>query len=109
MYHRCYDPEVFVQTLDGIDCTSHIVATYFMDDALPGEDFVEHFSLIQSMALEGSTGTWEKVEEDTEEVRRKLSGKLVGYFEVPADSPSRRTAVVQLAFQLLIMSSHFFN
>ena len=62
MFTRYYDPEIFVQTLDGLDRANHIVATYFMDDELPGEDFVDHFALIQSMALEGSTGTWERVE-----------------------------------------------
>ena len=40
MFKRYYDPEIFVQTLDGIDRSNHIVATYFMDDELPGEDFV---------------------------------------------------------------------
>jgi len=100
MYTRYYDPEIFVQTLDGLDRANHIVATYYMDDELPGEDFVDHFSLIQAMALEGSTGTWEKVEEDTEDVRRKLSGRMVGYFEIPTDSASRRAAVVQLAFPI---------
>ena len=100
MYTRYYNPEIFVQTFDGIDRANHIVATYFMDDELPGEDFVDHFALIQAMALEGSTGTWEKVAEDTEDVRQKLSGKMVGYFEIPTDSPSRRAAVVQLAFPI---------
>ncbi len=100
MYTRYYDPNIFVQTLDGIDRTNHLVATYYMDDALPGEDFVDHFALIQAMALEGSTGTWEKVAEDTEEVRRALSGKLVGYYEIPTDSPCHRAAVVQLAFPI---------
>lgn len=100
MFQRYYDPEIFIQTLDGIDRTNHIVATYTMDDELPGEDFIDHFALIQSMAIEGSTGTWEKVEEDTEEVRRKLSGKLVGYFEIPTTSAARRQAVVQLAFPI---------
>ena len=100
MYSRYYDPDIFVQSLDGIDRANHIVATYFMDDELPGEDFVDHFALIQSMALEGSTGTWEKVEEDTEDVRRMLSGKMAGYFEVPTTDPARRAAVVQLAFPI---------
>ncbi len=100
MYTRYYDPEIFVQTFDGIDRANHIVATYFMDDVLPGEDFIDHFSLIQAMALEGSTGTWEKVAEDTEEVRKMLSGKMVNYFEIPTDDPFRRKAVVQLAFPI---------
>ncbi|MGA3325172.1 MAG: RuBisCO large subunit C-terminal-like domain-containing protein [Terriglobia bacterium] len=100
MFKRYYDPEIFVQTLDGIDRTNHIVATYFMDDELPGEDFVDHFALIQSVAIEGSTGTWEKVKEETEEVRRRLTGKMVGYYEVPTNNASRRSAVVQLAFPI---------
>ncbi len=100
MYTRYYDPVIFEHTFDGIDLDRHIVATYFMEDELPGEDFVEYFSLIQSMALEGSTGTWEKVEEDTEDVRRMLSGKMVGYYEIPTDRPSKRSAVVQLAFPI---------
>ncbi len=72
MFTRYYDPEIFIHSLDGIDRSNHIVATYFMDDELAGEEFVDHFALIQAMALEGSTGTWEKVAEDTEDVRRKL-------------------------------------
>lgn len=100
MYTRYYDSEIFQQTFDGIDRTNHIVATYYMDDVMEGEDFIDHFALIQSMALEGSTGTWEKVAEDTEEVRIALSGKMVGYFEIPTDSPYRRQAVVQLAFPI---------
>ena len=100
MYTRYYDPEIFTHALDGIDRANHIVATYFMDDELPGEDFVDHFALIQSMALEGSTGTWEKVEEDTADVRAKLSGKMVGYFQIPATEPFTKEAVVQLAFPI---------
>src|SRR3990172_8549994 len=100
MHVRYYDPEIFVQTLDGIDRDNYVIATYFMDDALPGEDFVDHFALIQSMALEGSTGTWEQVEEDTEEVREMLSSRMVGYYEIPTPEPDRRRAVVQIAFPM---------
>lgn len=100
MRDRYYDPVIFEHTLDGIDRTDHMVATYYMRDELPGEDFIEHFSLIQSMALEGSTGTWEKVREDTEDVRVKLSGKMVGYYEVPGADPHLKEAVVQLAFPI---------
>jgi 2,3-diketo-5-methylthiopentyl-1-phosphate enolase len=52
------------------------------------------------MALEGSTGTWEKVEEDTEVVRQSLSSKMVGYHEIPSDDPFTKSAVVQLAFPI---------
>jgi 2,3-diketo-5-methylthiopentyl-1-phosphate enolase len=100
MYTRYYDPEIFVNCFEGIDRTNHIVATYFMEDELPGEDFIDHFSLIQSMTVEGSTGTWQKVAEETDEVRRMLSGKMVGYFEIPTGKPNCRSAVVQLAFPI---------
>jgi len=98
MGQRYDDPEIFLHALDGIDRANHLVATYFMEDELAGQEFVDHFALIQSMAVEGSTGTWEKVAEESEEVRRRLGGKMVGYFEIPTSSVSRRTAVVQLAF-----------
>jgi len=95
---RYHMPEVFLNTLDGIDQKRHIVATYHLKDRLEGEDFIDHFLLLQSIALEGSTGTWEKVEEDTAEVRKKLSGKMVGYYEIPSDDKYTREAVVQFAF-----------
>lgn len=98
MHERYYNPEIFVQTFDGIDRNNYVVATYYMDDVLPGEDFIDHFSLIQAMALEGSTGTWEKVAEDTAEMRQVFSSKLVGYFEIPTPEPDRKQAIVQLAF-----------
>ena len=98
--NRYYLPEIFQHTMDGLDLKTHIVATYYMKDVLEGETFIEHFSLIQALALEGSTGTWEKVEEDNAELRTKLAGKLVGYFEIPTAEPYTREAVVQLAFPI---------
>src|SRR5208337_2191278 len=97
---RYYLPEIFTHTMDGLDLKNHIVATYYMKDRLEGEKFIEHFSLIQALALEGSTGTWEKVSEDTADVRIKLSGKMVGYFEIPTSDPFTKEAVVQLAFPI---------
>jgi len=52
------------------------------------------------MGLEGSTGTWEKVEEDTEEVRKAMSSKLVGYHEIPGEDRYTKAAVIQLAFPI---------
>ena len=99
MFERYYDPEIFVQTFDGIDRDKYIVATYYMDDTLQGENFIDHFALIQAMALEGSTGTWEKVAEDTAEMRSIFSSKMVGYFEIPTSEPDRRQAADAAADQ----------
>jgi 2,3-diketo-5-methylthiopentyl-1-phosphate enolase len=97
---RYYDPEIFQQVLDGIDLDRHVVASYYLKDRLEGQKFLDHFGLIQAMGLEGSTGTWEKVEEDTAEVRKALSSKMVGYHEIPGDDPYVKSAVVQLAFPI---------
>ncbi len=97
---RYYDPEIFLQTLDGIDLDNHVIASYLLRDRLEGEKFLDHLSLVQAMGLEGSTGTWEKVEEDTEEVRKAMSSKMVGYHEIPSDDPYTKSAVVQLAFPI---------
>jgi len=97
---RYYDGEIFHQMLDGIDLDNHVVASYCLRDRLEGEKFLDHLALVQAMGLEGSTGTWEKVEEDTEEVREAMSSKMVGYHEIPADDPYTKSAVVQLAFPI---------
>ena len=95
-----YDPVIFHNMLDGIDRKRCLVATYFVEDRVAGENFLDHFSLIQSIALEGSTGTWEKVEEETADVRGRLSGKLVGYYEIPSPEADTKRAVIQLAFPI---------
>jgi len=97
---RFYDPEIFLQTFDGIDLDNHVVASYYLRDRLEGEKFLDHLSLVQSMGLEGSTGTWEKVEEDTAKVRQAMSSKMVGYHEIPSEDPCVKSAVVQLAFPI---------
>ncbi len=97
---RYYDPEIFLQMLDGIDLDNHVVASYYLRDRLEGQKFLDHLSLVQALGLEGSTGTWEKVEEDTEAVRQAMSSKMVGYHEIPSDDPYVKSAVVQLAFPI---------
>ena len=97
---RIHDPIIFQHAVDGIDMKNHIVATYYMTDRLPGVDFIDHFALIESIAIEGSTGSWQRVQEESEEVRAMLSGKLVGYYEVPSDDEYRKSAVIQLAFPI---------
>lgn len=94
-----YDPMMFNQTLDGINLKRHIIGTYYLEDPLPGEDPIDHFSLVQSLAFEGSTGTWEEVKEHSEDVIEHLSGKVVGYYQIPSSDNVKR-AVIQLAFPI---------
>ena len=95
-----YLPEIFNNVADGIDTKRHIIATYYMKDRKEGVEFLDHFTLLQALALEGSTGTWEKVEEDTEDVRDRLAGKLVSYCRIPNDDKYTVEAVVQFAFSI---------
>lgn len=106
---RYYDPLIFNQTLDGINLSRHIVATYYVEDAVPGEEFLDHFALIQSMALEGSTGTWEKVEEDSEEVRERLSGKMVGYYPVPSEKKCEESSNTTGFFYRCLAGQHSYD
>ena len=95
-----YHPEIFNHTLDGIDRKRNIIATYYMKDRKEGLKFLDHMNLVQSIALESSTGTWEKVKEDTEEVRDVLSCKLVGYYQIPNDDPYVAEVVLQFAMSI---------
>ena len=95
-----YQPEIFNNSLDGIDRKRNIIATYYLKDRKEGVEFLDHFSLIQSLALESSTGTWEKVAEDTGEVRETLSCKLVGYYQIPNEDKYTAEAVIQFAMSI---------
>ncbi len=95
-----YDHEIFHKMLDGIDLDEHVVASYYLRDTLEGEKFLDHLALIQAMGFEGSTGTWAKIEEHNDEVRKAFSSKMVGYHEIPTDDPYTKSAVVQLAFPI---------
>ncbi|MFW6138897.1 MAG: RuBisCO large subunit C-terminal-like domain-containing protein [Spirochaetota bacterium] len=97
---KIHDPIIFENALDGIDLKNNIVATYYLSDRLPGVEFIDHYKLIESIAIEGSTGSWQRVEEESEEVRKMLSGKLAGYYEIPSDDIYRKSAVIQLAFPI---------
>ena len=95
-----YQPEIFNNTIDGVDRKRNIIATYYLKDRKEGIEFMDHLSLIQSIALESSTGTWEKVKEDTLEIRNTLSCKLVGYYQIPNEDKYTAEAVIQFAISI---------
>jgi len=92
-----YDPSIFEYSWEGVKDKDYIIATYYIEDFLDGVDFLDHLSRVQEMVLEGSTGSWIDIKEETPGVREKLSGKLLGYYEVPAPKYGKR-AIIQLAF-----------
>jgi ribulose 1,5-bisphosphate carboxylase large subunit-like protein len=100
-----YYPEIFNNTIDSVDRKRNIIATYYMRDRKEGLEFKDHLALVQSLALESSTGTWEKVDEDTEEVRETLSCKLVGYYQIPNEDKYVCEAVIQFAMSISMLGS----
>ncbi len=64
---------------DGFKRDDYIIATYFIE--LPPEKDIIEFS--ETLAIDMSTGTWTKVEGETEEMREKYAGKVISAHEVP--------------------------
>jgi hypothetical protein len=52
---RYYDPEIFLQMLDGIDLDTHVVASYYLRDRLEGQKFLDHLALVQALAVSNCT------------------------------------------------------
>ncbi len=95
---RLFDPDMFDFQWESIDHNRYIVGTYYVEDTLPDQDWIEHLGNVQRMALEGSTSSWMRVKEDSGAVREKLTSKVLGYYEVPIEKPHTKAAVVQLGF-----------
>ena len=85
--------------LDGIDREKYVIATYYVEDTVPGVDFLDHFKLLQSIIVEGSTGSWMEVKEELGEVRERYAGKLLGYYEIPAENGVKK-AVFQAGYSI---------
>ncbi|OGR24244.1 MAG: hypothetical protein A2139_11230 [Desulfobacca sp. RBG_16_60_12] len=97
---RLYDENIFTFTGESVADDRYVIGTYYLEDSVPGENFIDHLQLVGSVALEGSTGTWMRIREDTPELRRKLTGKCVGYYEIPCDDPYTKKAIVQIALPI---------
>src|SRR5512135_2703453 len=97
---RIFDPDMFNFQWESINHDRYIVATYYIEDTLEDQDWVEHLTNVQRMALEGSTSSWMRVAEDSGEVREKLTSKVLGYYEVPIGKPHTKAAVIQLGFPI---------
>jgi 2,3-diketo-5-methylthiopentyl-1-phosphate enolase len=91
-----YSPTMFVNSLDSIDRDKFIIGTYYIEDT-PGTEFIDHYDQLQRLIAEGGVGTWMRLEEETDEVRESLSGRLVGYYPIPAERGTKK-AVIQIAY-----------
>jgi len=67
MHETYHNPEILVQTFDGVVRDGYVVATHCTDDCLPSEHSIDYSALMQSMALKGSARTREKIGFDARE------------------------------------------
>ncbi|MBP2630641.1 MAG: ribulose bisphosphate carboxylase-like protein [Firmicutes bacterium] len=91
-----YDPIIFCQS-ESIDLDQFIVATYLMK-----AETVDVLMRAGAMAVEQTTGTWLRVPDETDEVRRNHVGRVIGVYNIPGYEtfcPDKvRTCIVQIAF-----------
>jgi 2,3-diketo-5-methylthiopentyl-1-phosphate enolase len=97
---KLYDENIYEFTGESVQDDHHVIGTYYLEDSIPGETFIDHLQMVGSIALEGSTGTWMRIREDTPEIRQKLTGKCIGYYEIPSDDPYTKKAIVQIALPI---------
>jgi 2,3-diketo-5-methylthiopentyl-1-phosphate enolase len=91
--------EIIFSSLDGIDLDRFIVSTYYLET----DRSSDVLSIARDMAIGQTTGTWIPVPEETDEMRRKHVGRVVGIYEGPAferEIPAhveKRHFIVQIA------------
>ncbi len=98
MVKPLYDPHMFNYMWEStIPSDDYIVGTYYIEDVVEGQDFIDHLGQVERLAAEGSTSSWMEVKELTPEVRDRLMSKVLGYYEIPAPKGTRK-AIIQLGF-----------
>jgi 2,3-diketo-5-methylthiopentyl-1-phosphate enolase len=98
MFKHLYDPHMFNYMWESvIPSDDYIVGTYYIEDVVKDQDFIDHLGQVERLAAEGSTSSWMEVKELTAEVRERLMSKVLGYYEVPAPDGTKK-AVIQLGF-----------
>jgi 2,3-diketo-5-methylthiopentyl-1-phosphate enolase len=71
--------DIVFSSLDGIDPEKFIVSTYSLETE-PSEDVL---SIAREIAVGQTTGTWVPVPEETDEIRERHVGRVVGVYETP--------------------------
>jgi 2,3-diketo-5-methylthiopentyl-1-phosphate enolase len=93
-----YDPHMFNYMWEScMQPDDYIVGTYYIEDVVEDQDFIDHLGQVERLAAEGSTSSWMDVKELTDEVRERLMSKVIGYYEIPAPKGTKK-AIIQLGF-----------
>ena len=99
MINLKYDPFIFNNEVESLDSEKYFIITFYFENTREDGEFIDHLIMIQRAALLGSTGAWVDLKNETEEIRERLSFKIVGYYQIPSPENTRR-AVVQIAYPL---------
>lgn len=99
MMKPLYDPTIFCNELESIDQEKYIITTFYFENTIPGQQFIDHLAMVQRAGLLGATGAWVDLKGESQEVRDRLCFKIIGYYELPHNDNMRR-AVVQFAYPL---------
>lgn len=71
--------DIIFSSLDGIDPDRFIVSTYYLET----DASADAFAIAKEMAIGQTTGTWVPVPEETDEIRRRHMGRVVGVYKTP--------------------------
>ncbi len=91
--------EIIFSSMDGVDLDHFILSTYYLETDVSSDVL----SIAGEIAIGQTTGTWLPVPEETDEIRRKHVGRVVGIYGAPnfeREIPShveKRHFIVQIA------------
>jgi len=94
---------------EGIEAEDYAVATYFVGVKREA-DIVKY---AESIAFEQTTGTWIKVPGETQDIREKYGGKVIGIYEIPAyeyaipPGVQDRQFIIRIAYPLVNFGHNF--
>lgn len=91
-----YDPIIFCQN-ESLNLEDFVVATYLMT-----AETTDVLMRAGAVAVEQTTGTWMRVPDETDEVRRNHVGRVISVLNIPGyegSTPSNvRTCIINIAF-----------
>lgn len=95
--------------MEGINSEDYIIATYLIGT----ERNVDILNYAESIILEQTTGTWVRVPAETQDLREKHGGKVIGLYEVPAyeslipNQVQNRQFILRLGYPIINMDDNF--
>ncbi len=66
---------------EAIDDEDYVIVTYYLETAMDIEKAANAF------AAEQSTGTWQRVGYETDDLREKHGAKVIGIYPIPGECP----------------------